>query len=388
MNSQEINKTFKQIEMDSLQERAQRQIENFEMNSIQPAGTYLSLKNENLQANEMKPLLQTNEILQPNVQPIPYFQQNGMLQPNLQPQMINLQNRFWSNLIPQQIPHHIEKCNQQYLEVQNQFNQMMDNKFKVDSTGRIVQKPYQCHQCLTLCNFESVLKTHLEYCNKFSCYFSECRDEAYSTFYISNEEFKSKKNLETHIDQKDDQIVTENQDIVSQSIDKENHQGSFENKFTDQNSTEEDKFIVKEKTKSDNFLVDNLLGISSSNTENLKAKEDLLNLSESLDKEDFEKKQLKLTISKLEKENDNLKTKNTELHFINKDITEKLEKKTIEASISSNHLQAIRKAVNVVEENYRDQFKEAKQDLSDVKLACEDTPINNQTMIELQMTIA
>lgn len=57
MNSQETNKFLVKMEnlqpigtvspsqLESLQERAQRQIENFEMNSIQPVGKYSSLEN-------------------------------------------------------------------------------------------------------------------------------------------------------------------------------------------------------------------------------------------------------------------------------------------------------------------------------------------------------
>ena len=59
--------------------------------------------------------------------------------------------------------------------------EQMDNldKFETDSEGKILLKEYQCHQCLKLCKFEEVLKSHLEYCDQFSCNYLECRDDTY-----------------------------------------------------------------------------------------------------------------------------------------------------------------------------------------------------------------
>ena len=279
MNSQETNKflvkmenlqpigTVSSSQLESLQERAQRQIEHFQMNSIQPVGRYSSLENGKVQVNNMRPNFQTNlqtnfqpnfqTNLQTNFQPISQtnfqtnevFQPRGMFQNNVQanpqiqqgfhPHMINLQNRMGSNFIPEQIPNPIQQFNQEYLDVQKQFNQMMDNKFKVDSSGRIVKKPFQCNQCLTLCNFESVLKTHQEWCTKFSCDFLECRDGNFSTMYVSNEEFKSKENLEIHIQDKHKQILN-----IDETKTTEETKITDQNKFKDQNIAVENNCIV------------------------------------------------------------------------------------------------------------------------------------------------
>ena len=263
MNSQETNKflvkmenlqpigTVSSSQLESLQERAQRQIEHFQMNSIQPVGRYSSLENGKVQVNNMRPNFQTN--LQTNFQPI--SQTNGVFQPrgmfqnnlkaipqfqqNLQPQLINLKNRMGSNFIPEQIPNPIQQFNQEYLDVQKQFNQMMDNKFKVDSSGRIIKKSFQYNQCLTLCNFKSVLKTHQEWCRKFSCDFLECRDGNFSTMYVSNEEFKSKENLEIHIQDKHKQILN-----IDETKTTEETKITDQNKFKDQNIAVENNCIV------------------------------------------------------------------------------------------------------------------------------------------------
>ena len=53
-----------------------------------------------------------------------------------------------------------------------------------------------------MCEVENVLMSHFQDCQQFACKYQECRNNMYTAFYVTNESFRSKEDLDKHIKEK------------------------------------------------------------------------------------------------------------------------------------------------------------------------------------------
>ena len=179
------------------------------------------------------------------------FQPNGIFT-SFQKQTSDQQDlqKMYDDMLRTQMENLQKQLKKQQEQMDNVEIDKNEDKFETDAEGKILLKEYQCHQCLKLCKFDVVLKSHLEYCDQFSCHYLECRDDTYSVLYVSKQ-FKNKEDLNVHIKEKHHKIHKSFGNNFRED------QNKFTDKFTDdQNKFADyiDKFNSEEKSKTKEIL--------------------------------------------------------------------------------------------------------------------------------------
>lgn len=248
------------------------------------------------------------------------FQSYGMVNSSSF-QLSNFQQHF------QQIPYSYPYFYQNQVQQQNTLNFISSTDYETDIEGKIVLKLHQCNQCFQLCHYEESLKYHINYCQKFSCPYTECRDFKYFSIYASKEEFKTKNDLSIHIKEK--------HRVINSVINSPNKSNQSEQITSDINNL---LINLEETFENGNCVMTMACDDVKSKTHKYSQNPEKV---ERVEKQSDEIKELETKILKLQKDILQLKSENSKLLFKNTELELKLEERGTKANILVDNLQTI-----------------------------------------------